>query len=73
MKSPESCVINLGKTTSYFKLERGNRQREPILAYLFIIALEVFFSLIKANLNIEGQQFLSHAFLYSAYTDDTTL
>ena len=73
MKSPESCVINLGKTTSYFKLERGNRQREPILAYLFIIALEVFFSLIKANLNIEGQQLLSHAFLYSAYTNDLYL
>ena len=43
LKNPESCVINGGKTTPYFKLERGTRQGDPILAYLFIIALEVVF------------------------------
>ena len=26
MKNPESCVINGGKTTPYFTLERGTRQ-----------------------------------------------
>ena len=66
MKNPESCVINGGKTTPYFKLERGTRQGDPISAYLFIIALEVVFSLIKANPDIEGLQFFSHTFLYSA-------
>ena len=71
MKNPESCVINGGKTTPYFKLERGTRQGDPILAYLFILALEVVFSLIKANPDIEGLQFFSHTFLYSAYADDT--
>ena len=72
MKNPESCIINGGKTTPYFKLERGTRKGDPISAYLFIIALEVVFSLIKANPNIEGLQFFSHTFLYSAYADDTT-
>ena len=72
MKNPELCVINGGKTTSYFKLERGTRQRDPILAYLLIIALEVVFSLIKANPHIEDLQFFSHTFLYSVYADDTT-
>ena len=57
MKNPESCVINGGKTTPYFKLERGTRQGDPVLAYLFYITLEVVFSLIKANLDIEGLQF----------------
>ena len=42
------------------------------MAYLFIIALEVVFSLIKANPDIEGFQFFSHTFLYSVYADDTT-
>ena len=72
MKNPESCVINGGKTTPYFKLEGGTRQGDPILTYLFIIALEVVFSLIKENPDIEGLQCFSHTFSYSAYADDTT-
>ena len=71
-KKPEPCVINGGKTTTYFKLERGTRQGDPILACLFILALEEVFSLIKAKPDIEGLQFFSHTFLYSAYADDTT-
>ena len=72
MKKRESCVINGGKTTPYFNLERGTRQGDPISAYLFMITLEVPFSLIKANPDIEDLQFFSHAFLYSAYADGTT-
>ena len=52
--------------------KRGTRQGDPISVYLFILALEVVFSLIKANPDIEGLQFFSHTFLYSAYADDTT-
>ena len=63
MKNLESCVINAGKRTPYFKLERGTRQEDPVSAY---------FSLIKANRHIEGLQFFSHTFLYTAYADDTT-
>ena len=70
MKNTESYVINDGKTTPYFKLERRTRQGDPILAYLFIIDLEVAFSLINANPEIEGLQFFSHRFLLSAYADD---
>ena len=72
MKTPESCVINSGKTTPYIKLKRGTRQGDPISTYLFILALEVFFSLIKANPDIEGLQCFCHTFLYSACADDTT-
>ena len=72
MKNPESCVMNNGKTILYFKVERGTRQEDPISAYVFIIALEVVFSLIKANPDIEGLQLFSHTFLYSPYEDDTT-
>ena len=42
------------------------------MVYLFTIALEKVFSLIKANPNNEGTQFFSHTFLYSVYADDTT-
>ena len=72
IKNPESCVINAGKITPYFKLERRTRQGERISAYLFIMALELVCSLIKANPNNECLQFFSHTFLYSADADDTT-
>ena len=64
MKNLESLVINGGKTTPYFKLEGETRQGDPISAYLFILALEVVFSLIEANPDIKGLQFFSHTFLY---------
>ena len=50
----------------------GTRQEDSISAYLFILVLEVIFVLIDANPNIEGLEFLTHNFLYSAYADNTT-
>ena len=58
MKNLEPCVINGGKTTPYFELERGNRKANSFL--------------IKANPNIEGLHFFSDTFLCSAYADDNT-
>ena len=37
LNKSESCVINIGKTTQYFQLNRGGRQGYPISAYLLII------------------------------------
>ena len=72
LRYQESCVINGGHTTTYFRLERGARQGDPILAYLFILALELFFILIKSNKNIHGINIFNHDFLYTAYADGTT-
>ena len=44
--------MNRGKTSKYFKLERGAQQGDPISAYLFIIVLEVVFRMIKETSNI---------------------
>ena len=33
LNKPESCVINSGKTTQYFQLNRGVRQGDPISFY----------------------------------------
>ena len=72
LNKPESCVINSGKTTQYFQLNRGARQGDPISAYLFILVMEVLFTLIKNNEKIQGLDILNYRFLYSAYADDST-
>ena len=72
LMNQESCVINGGKTSQYFKLERGTRQGDPISAYLFIIVLEVIFLNIIQNSHIKGINLFDKEFIYTAHADDTT-
>ena len=41
IKNQESCIINGGITTKYFKLERGTRQGDPISANACLV---IYFS-----------------------------
>ena len=43
----QSCIINEQFATPHFNKEKGAHQGDPISAYLFILALEVLFKLIK--------------------------
>ena len=72
LNNQQSCVINVSFTTQYFKLERGTRQGDSILAYLFVLVLEIVFLLIQENKKIHGLNIFNHTFLYTAYADDTT-
>ena len=56
----ESCIINGRKATKYFKLERGPRQQDPISAYLFILALEIFLIFVKRNPKVKGLEIFRH-------------
>ena len=60
LKNQELCVINGGTTTKYLKLSRGARQGDPISGYLFILALEILFLLIKENPRIKGLNISDH-------------
>ena len=72
LNDQESCVINGGKTRKYFMLGRGVRQGDPISVFLFILALEILFLLIKTKPEIAGLTIFDRYYLYSAYADDTT-
>ena len=37
---PESCVVNGGVTSQYFKSEKGVQKGDPVSAYLFIFCLQ---------------------------------
>ena len=50
-------------TTKYFKLDKGTRQGDTILAYLFIRVLKIVFNLIKQNKDIHGLSFFDYTFL----------
>ena len=73
LDNQESCIINRGITTHYFKLKKGTRQGGPVSAYLFVLVLEAVFCVIKSNKNIEGLNIFNHEFIYIAHADNTTL
>ena len=58
---------NSGTTTEYFKLDKGARQGDPISAYLFILVLDIAFTLKK----MKTLTALISLTMYSTYADDT--
>ena len=60
LECQESCIINGGNTTKYFKLQKGARQGDPVSAYLFVLCLEIIFILIKANNRVKGINIFEH-------------
>ena len=72
LRDQESSVFNGGTTTKYFSHGRGACQGDPISAFLFVLALEIFIH-IKLKPEIEGMTIFDYNYLYSAYAGDTTI
>lgn len=68
----ESCVINNGRTSKYFRIERGVRQGDPLSPYLFVIAVEVLSLAIRESKSIKGLTFRNEEIKIMQYADDTT-
>ena len=68
----QSCVINNGYATSFFKLERGVRQGCPLSGVLFVIAVEMLANSIRNDKLITGINFKGREYKLSQYADDTS-
>ena len=69
LKNQEPCVLNGSTTTKYYLLGRGARQGDPISAYLFILALEILFQLIKSKPEINNEKSKEEKNFYNIVTD----
>ena len=65
LKGQVSCIINAGKTSQSFKLERRTKQENLFLAYLFIPSFEIAFLRLKQNKNIKGVELFKKEFLFT--------
>ena len=69
--SIESCSFSNGTTSSYFQIEHGVRQGDPLPPYLFIISVEMIANSIKKDKNIQGINIGSTEMKLIQYADIT--
>jgi hypothetical protein len=72
-KDSQSCVINNGKYSKFFKLGRGCRQGDPWSPYIFILSIEPLAQYIKQHAHITGLTFGHKHVKIGQYADDTFL
>ncbi|KAK3604126.1 hypothetical protein CHS0354_001122 [Potamilus streckersoni] len=65
----KSCVINNGHMSSFFRLERGCRQEDPLAPYLFIIGVEILAITLKQNVDLRGLIFDVNEYKLGQYAD----
>jgi hypothetical protein len=66
------CIINNGKVTNFFPLNRGTKQGDPISPYLFILVIEVLATMIRKSDNISGFKVKCKEYRLLMFADDTT-
>ena len=69
----ESCIIQNGFMSDFFKLKRGCRQGDPLSPYIFIMCAEVLGHMIRNEQNIKGIEINGKEHRLSQYADDTQI
>ena len=69
-KNAVSCVSQAGILSNFFRLERGCRQGDTILPYIFLLCAEILAIKIKNNTNIKGIEINNNTDVISQYADD---
>ena len=68
----ESCVMNNGSSTGFFKIQRGTKQGDPLSPYLFILVLEILFIQIRNDKAVRGFKIGDIEIRLTAFADDST-
>ena len=71
-KNISSAVSVSGHLSSFFNIERGCRQGDPLSPYLFVICAEFLATKIRKNKTIKGININNIKFKISQYADDTS-
>ena len=69
----KSTVLVNNSPTSWFPVERGCRQGDPISPYIFLLCCEVLAHMIRQNENIKGYRIFNSEIKISQFADDTSL
>ena len=69
----ESCILNNGWASNFFKPTRGVRQGCPLSPYLFVLSVEAMAEAFRKNEKIRGITVKAKNIKLSQYADDTTL
>ena len=69
----ESCIIQNGFMSDFFKLKRGCRQGNPVSPYVFILCAEILGKMLRTNANVKGINITKKEFLLSQYADDAQI
>ena len=69
----KSTVIVNGNPTSWFPVERGCRQGDPISPYIFLVCSEILAHMIRQNPHIKGYEIFGKEIVISQLADDTSL
>ena len=67
----KSTVIVNGCTSSWFNIQRGCRQGDPISSYIFVLCVEILATMIRENNDIKGININGCEQKLSQYADDT--
>ena len=65
-------IVN-GQTSSWFSIERGCRQGDPVSPYLFVLCMEILATMIKENVDIKGICINEVEHKLSQFADDAQL
>ena len=68
-----SCISINGKFSSWFNVNRGVRQGDPLSPYLYLLCAEILAILLRENNSIKGLKISDKDVMLSMFADDTAL